>query len=520
MRKRQAWKWLEQAMPDNENRLKQLQSLDIRLGAIVLSVLFSLVVIAGSPIPNDDAFSYIKAAELFNAQGLDAALSTYGWYGYSVLISLTDSLLPLNMVNSAHLVNSLSFALLVYAFITLAMEYRQTRAIEFFAAVVILCFPTINEMRYYLVRDFAYWAFCLVALVQLIRFSKNGRLINAGGWLLAMAAAVFFRLEGLLILALSPFALLIPGQALDQRARKFLSLMALIFAGTLLTLLIFLLAGINLFTIFSFAYRWYLPLLAEYPDTLTGAAENTNLSIHISEQLEAFSGKGKLVLILGYLYSVLANIGMSLGPPASLFLIYGFISGKQKLTMASKWPWLLFLGSSLLALFLFVSIMQFLTTRYAVMTALLLLSLMPLTLESLYLQAKQSGKLLLFQRLLAGIVFFFLVDSLVSFGYSKQYIQDAINWSEDNLPDNSALLTNNFAVAYYSGRVEDYDKINKDPAETLALLSDHHYLVIDVDFDEREIHERLMANSDLSELTRFSNRRNDAIIVYEILSSP
>lgn len=507
-------------MSEFVNRLKQLQSLDIRLGAMLLSVLFSLLVIAGSPIPNDDAFTYIKAAELFNSQGLDATLTTYGWYGYSVLIALVDSLLPLNMVNSAHLINILSFTLLVYAFITLAIQYRQTRPVEFFAAVVILCFPTINEMRYYLVRDFAYWAFCLVALVQLIRFNKSGHLINAGGWLLAMAAAVFFRLEGLLILILSPLALLIPGEALDQRTRKTLSLIVLIAAGALLILLFFLLAGINLVNIFSFAYRWYLPLLAEYPETLAGAAQNTNLSIHISEQLEAFSGKGLLILILGYFYAVLANIVMSLGPPASLFLVYGFISGKQQLALASKWPWLFFLGSSILALFLFVSIMQFLTTRYAVMTALLLLSLMPLTLESLYVQAKQSGKLRAFQRVFVGIAFFFLMDSLVSFGYSKLYIQDAISWSEDNLPDDSLLLTNNFAVAYYSGRVEDYDKINKDPGETLASLSGHHYLMIDVDYDEVEIHELLMTNTELSELSRFSNGRNDTIIVYAILPLP
>ena len=58
-------------------------------------------------------------------------LVTYGWYWYSVLISCLNSILPLGLMTSAHLVNMLSYALLVYAFITLAMEYKPTNTVKF-----------------------------------------------------------------------------------------------------------------------------------------------------------------------------------------------------------------------------------------------------------------------------------------------------------------------------------------------------------------------------------------------------
>jgi hypothetical protein len=501
---------------EQNNLIRQFSLIDTRLIAVAISFLFSLIVIVGSPIPNDDAFSYIRAAELFNSQGLEAVLTSYGWYGYSVLISLVGKILPIGLISSAHLLNMLSFALLVYAFITLASEFRQTETVKIFAAIVILCFPTINEMRYYLIRDFAYWGFCLTALVQLIRYNKTQHLLYACGWLLAMTAAVFFRLEGLLILILSPFALLVGNYNSKHGIQNFLKLTGLILIGALLILLLFFLAGINLIEIFQFTYRWYLPLLANYSETIAGAANNSTLSFHISEQMAIFSGKGLFVLVIGYLYSVVANIFMTLGPPASLFLAYFGIIHKQRLTTENKWPWFLFLGSSLLALIIFVSIMQFLTTRYAVMAALLLLSLAPLSLDTLYQQALQSGKRKKFQAISFLLVFYFLVDSLVSFGYSKNYIREAIDWSQENVADGSLVLTNSFPIAYYSGLVADYDKILPQPEMTLALLENQEYLVMDIAHDDNELLEQLGQHPRLSELQRFSNRRNDAIIIFDI----
>jgi hypothetical protein len=434
-----------------------------------------------------------------------------------VLIAITSQVIPGDLMASAHLLNTLAFALLVYAFITLAMEYRPSRKVQLFAALIILCYPTLNEMRFNLVRDFAYWGFCLTALVQLVRYNRTGAIIHAGGWMLAMAAAVFFRLEGLVILLVSPFSVLLwDRNPLSDRLRQVAILFLFMLAGALVVLLLFLPAAVNLIDVFNYAYRWYLPLLSNYPDTLVGAASGEQLSNRISEQLEMFTGKGMFVLFSGYLYAVIANLVMATGPAATLFLGYGFYSRRQPLPGYSRGPLLFFLGSALLALITFVSIMQFLTTRYAVMSALLLLSVMPLYLHDLYQQSETSGQLKKFRIIGGFCVFYFLMDSLVSFGYSKRYIEDAIAWSRGNIPVASNVATNNFAVAYYSRLVPEYDKVKPEPLEVLSGTGGNDYLILDLAHDNDVAKTLVSQRSKLIELARFANKRDDAIIIYRV----
>lgn len=503
-----------------QDNMKRLEDLDWRWPAMAVSLLWSLIVISGNPLPNDDAFSYLHAAEVFSQNGLDATLSEYGWYGYSVLIALVDSLLPTDLLMSAHLLNAAFYCLLVFAFITLSGELGSSRNTSLFAALIILCYPTVNEMRFNLVRDFAYWGFVLSALIQLIRFRKSGAIIHGLGWMTAMMAAVFFRLEGLLILILSPFALLF-GQ--DRPGSSPVGQLGLLFGfllvGAIVILGVFQLAGIDLVEVFNFAYRWYLPLLNEYPDTLQNAAEGVSLSDHVSEQLLPFSGKGFLLLFIGNLYAVIANLVMALGPAVSLLMLYGFIKHRPALDTASLWPWRFYLAGALLALLLFVSIMQFLTSRYAVMTALLLLATLPHLLDTLYRAATAKGKAGTFRVTALICAVYFSIDSLVTFGYSKSYIEEAIAWTRNELPPTSSLVTNNFAVAYFSGKVEQYDDIDPDPALVISGVSGSDYLVLDLPHDASETRALIESHRSLEEVTRFSNSRNDAVIVFRVGAS-
>jgi len=494
------------------------QRFDIRLIGIALSCCFSIIVISSTPVPNDDAFSYLRAAELFSRQGLNATLVNYGWYWYSVLIACLESLLPIGLMNAAHLVNMLSLAVLVYAFITLVMEYSQSASVKVFAAAVILCYPTINEMRYFLIRDFAYWALCLSALTQFIRFGKTGNLANAWGWTLTMSVAILFRLEGLILLAITPFSLLVPGVTpTNSKTARLLTLLFIMLTCAVSILLVFAMAGINLFEVFNFTYRWYLPLLNEYPDTLSGAAQNTGLSLHISEQVENFTGRGMLVLIFGYVCTVASTLIMTISPLVCLVLFYGWISGRISLSSENKWPWLFFLCSALLVLLTFVSIMQFMTTRYAVLAALLLLTQLPLLIDNLYLHAIQEKSVRRFKIVCVILVIFFSADSLVSFGYSKTYIRQAGDWARENIAPGSKMQTNSFAVAYFSGLVADYDAIETDPAQSLLVYSDNDYLVLELPHDDTGSKEVLGTMTGIKEVARFANKRDDAIVIYQVL---
>ena len=70
---------------------KSLASLPLLPLALLVSLLFSLLLALTNPLLNDDAFTYIKAAERFQQDGIDAVLQEYGWHAYSVLIALADA---------------------------------------------------------------------------------------------------------------------------------------------------------------------------------------------------------------------------------------------------------------------------------------------------------------------------------------------------------------------------------------------------------------------------------------------
>ncbi len=90
-------------------------------------IIFSWLVTSSQVVLNDDAYSYLKAAEIFSDQGLKSTLGLYGWYGYSVVIAMADSILPTTLINSAHLFNALCFVLLTWFFITLVNEFSGTK---------------------------------------------------------------------------------------------------------------------------------------------------------------------------------------------------------------------------------------------------------------------------------------------------------------------------------------------------------------------------------------------------------
>ena len=71
--------------------------------------------------------------------------------------------------------------------------------------------------------------------------------------------------------------------------------------------------------------------------------------------------------------------------------------------------------------------------------------------------------------LLALFFAFSAVDSYYTFGRSKTYIQDAVEWLNENPDQNTQLLTNNRAVAYYSNQVTEYDQVQSRLTEQQIL---------------------------------------------------
>ena len=61
------------------------QRMDPRLLAVIASLLISLYTLLLPELPNDDAYTYMRTAELYLQDGINAAFNHYSWVTYPVL---------------------------------------------------------------------------------------------------------------------------------------------------------------------------------------------------------------------------------------------------------------------------------------------------------------------------------------------------------------------------------------------------------------------------------------------------
>lgn len=488
----------------------------IPLLAVLVSCIFSIFSIVTNPLLNNDAYGYLRAAEIFNSDGIRPVLDQYGWYGYSILIALADHVLPGGLVAGAHVLNILSYALLVFAFIKICSEYQPARRIELFAALTILCFPLLNEMRYWLIRDFAFWAFSLLGLLLLLRFARDRKPLTALYCGLALLAAIVFRLEGLLLAIAAPVSLLFSSRNRSANVRLAAKLVLVLGSAFLAIFMFALLAGVNLLNLAQYAYRFYLPLLFNFNELVSTTAFNLNQLLFTTENFPGSSNTehGFVVLVFAYSYAVLANLVNALGIPLTAVMIYSYARGYLRAPLDSRWALVAYIFTGLIALLCFVSIMHFLTQRYATLLCLLLLTLVPGALNNLYEHASANGTRKKFHIIFGSLCGYLLIDSLISFGYSKQYIEDAGVWAASELPAVADVHTNNYSLAYASGKIPAFDKISLNTQDTLQQSSSSDYLMIDIKHDDNEIRSQLDGNPQLELLQRFANERGDEVRIY------
>ena len=122
------------------------RQVDIRWFAVAASLLLSITTLFSQEVPNSDAYTYARTAEIFLADGLKAAYQHYSWASYSILIGIV-SWSGLDVFSAGLLVNALFYALLVYAFLSIAKEIKDSRALLLLAAISILVYPQLNEYR-------------------------------------------------------------------------------------------------------------------------------------------------------------------------------------------------------------------------------------------------------------------------------------------------------------------------------------------------------------------------------------
>ena len=85
------------------------KKLDIRYTAVIASLLLSSFSTLTASLPNDDAYTYIRTAEIFLDDGVSAAISHYTWAGYPILIGAA-SMFGLSLLEAAYALNTIFYS--------------------------------------------------------------------------------------------------------------------------------------------------------------------------------------------------------------------------------------------------------------------------------------------------------------------------------------------------------------------------------------------------------------------------
>jgi len=473
--------------------LPRLARLDARLWVVAASLPPSAWAGVTATVPNDDAFVYIRTAEIFLKDGLAAAFAHYDWAGYPVLLGLAGAA-GLDLFTAAHLFNALFFALLSFAFVGICREFSQDRGLLALAALTILLFPEINEYRYLVLRDTGFWAFTLFGLWWLIRYSAAGSWQACLLFCASLLLAALFRPEAALYPLLAPWCLLWDRR--HPRPRRILlcaRAVAVALGGLLLAFLAAGALGLDLFRQAVSLASTYAPFVQSLFDP---AAAQAAAEAIFGEHGATWSGRYLPVFLLTGLLSILVlELLYAVGMPFSPMLAWGWFKRWLLPDRNKALPVIAFAAVNLLTVLIFILITRYLDSRYAMVFSLSLALAVPFTARETLARMVPGARLAPW--LLALFFTFSAVDSYHTFGRSKTYVAAAVEWLHANRGAAPQLLTNNRAVAYYSGLVAEYDRVQPRLTEQEILAAAPGAWIV---VETSPVIEQLLARPDIATL--------------------
>ena len=495
---------------------RQWRDIDIRNAAILISLLLSVWHILVNPVPNTDAFVYVRTAHVYLDQGIAAAFQWYPSASYPVLMGMLNQVTGVDLILAGQLINAALFAVLVYAFITLAVELRNTPRVALIAALVVLAFPSVNEYRYYLIRDIGFLALMLLGAIELTRYQKTQSTKHGLGFILWTLLAALFRTEALVYLPLAPLALLSLGA--NDRAyhlRALLKLEVAVLALALIAFTALTVAGAEVLDALQRIVAVYLPFLTDSVEALS--AQNSPLGIAIFGEYAAnFSGQYLWAFMLAGMSTILLiKLITGFGVPSLLLFLYGY----KKDALAYRDPALRITIAYMIIAFAillgFLALTRFIATRYTLMFCLATLPLLVLTIDKFIDPLQQSTRRKFLQGVLTTLVLFSAVDAHISFGDSGRSLDEAVQWMSENTTQGDSVFTNSNYVAYYSGQVQDYDLINRYiSAEDISSTSSDTIVVLTTSSSINAEIERSTALQQIELLAAFPDQEDPDILIF------
>ena len=462
--------------------------IDTRFLAVFASLVVSFLILFIEDAPNDDAYAYIRTAEIALTDGIGVAIQHYAWVSYSLLIALVSQF-GTDLLTAAYIINSLFYALLIYSFVSIVRMIDDSNLVVILAALCILLYPQLNEFRFDIIRDVGYWSLSLFALWQFLIFFKthqNKNLITFG---LALLFAASFRPEAIVYLITTPFALLMDKSIeVNERRRYFAKATGLTTGIILFSFAVLAVMGFSVTALLTDFVSVYEPFISSTFNP--SEADRSALSTAIfGEYAASFSGPYiSLFLFIGLLAVLIVKLFSGVGGPFFWLLVYGGYKRSVKVEPNAYLPIVFFLVTNVVIVFMFILITRYVSSRYAMLFCLLLVLFVPIVIAKIIQKLNQSAIRNIGMRMVILFFGYCAFDSFISFGQSKTFVFDSVDWIAAQSASNSGLLTNNHAVAYYSGKVEDYDQIIRFLTESeIQNTTPNDLIAIEMHFEMSEL---------------------------------
>ncbi len=399
------------------------------------------------PVINNDGVTFLALAEWMLNGEWQRAFDYYNWPFYSLFIAAVASLTPLNVEQSAHLLNSLFIISLCWAFVSIVgVLSNNNRRIILIAIVVVLFFPSITKYRAFIIRDFAYLGCYLWSLFFLFRFCRTPSKSLLFLWLFFAALSCLFRFEGIAFLLLAPYFLFLFTSPKLAKRRGQIWLVSLALIGTSIGLLIW------------YINDKYAPMINRAQ--LQGDDINSIFELFLANTQEKLGGKDMSFMnYLGVVISNAANIGYELlrrmGVFYLLFAVYAYYKQWGLTDQLTRRIWLVYVLTNVAMLFVFGLYNTFLASRYTMASALTLLLLAPFVIDSIL----GAYKTISWPKRIASTIAVLVLVSVSIEGLdvrtNKRHLRDASDWMSQNLPLDATIYSNNRVLIHYTDQTTD-----------------------------------------------------------------
>jgi hypothetical protein len=486
-------------------------------------------------LPNNDGILYLKTAAHFNAAGFAAAVETYPWPFYAIAIAYIQQWTSFSLIHSAYLLNTILYAILMVGLLDLTQLLDKRKHTLMWAVLLMLIHPALNDYRPYIIRDTGYWTFLILATTCYIRYLKQAHLLPALLWALCLVLSLLFRIESLVFLVGMPWIVFGLPLTPQERWQRLIGLYALLLGTGILICFVLLALHQAPNTMPATRLGTVLPMIsAFFSNTATLFTEKINIintriftlpfNDHLAQAFFLISG------MLGYLlYKLLFSTA---GLLHGILMGFNALQTPEQLATHSETERtargvVLYTGTlaALIVVLFFVSTYIF-TSRYLMSAVLIWLPLAPITAvtltQQLFNQTQRLPIWLTHRSITAiGIVVILAtaLSGIVSFGYSKTYVQQAGLWFQTLKVDPKLVYTNDPLLSFFA--LESPADIVIHPEIDISALLTHpeeypyQYFLLKIRALDTKANDLLETQTTLNRLQSFKNARGDQIVILE-----